>query len=163
MTARDASQMTEPAPLGWFGIFRLGLVQAALGAIVVLTTSALNRIMVVEYSLAATIPGALVGFHYAIQLSRPRWGYGSDMGGSRTRWIIGGMAVLALGGVLAALGTALIGFHIDRYRRWRVRHIAAHASRDTSRAATPTGSGVDGLDHDDRRFHRHDDCRRCCA
>ncbi|MEM8627922.1 MAG: BCD family MFS transporter [Pseudomonadota bacterium] len=109
MTARDASQMTEPAPLGWFGIFRLGLVQAALGAIVVLTTSALNRIMVVEYSLAATIPGALVGFHYAIQLSRPRWGYGSDMGGSRTRWIVGGMAVLALGGVLAALGTALMG------------------------------------------------------
>ncbi|EFL89099.1 BCD family MFS transporter [Ahrensia sp. R2A130] len=99
----------NPAPLGWFGIFRLGLVQAALGAVVVLTTSALNRIMVVEYSLAATIPGALVGFHYAIQLSRPRWGYGSDMGGSRTRWIIGGMGILAIGGVLAAVGTALMG------------------------------------------------------
>ncbi|MEN0041254.1 MAG: BCD family MFS transporter [Pseudomonadota bacterium] len=101
----------EPKPLGWFGIFRLGLVQAALGAIVVLTTSALNRIMVVEYGLAATIPGALVGFHYAIQLSRPRWGYGSDIGGNRTCWIIGGMAVLAVGGALAAIGTALMGSH----------------------------------------------------
>ena len=94
--------------LSWFGIIRLGLVQTALGAIVVLTTSTLNRIMVVEYSLPAMLPGALVGFHYAVQMSRPRWGYGSDMGGLRTPWIIGGMAVLAFGGALAALGTAFM-------------------------------------------------------
>ncbi|MEL6784118.1 MAG: BCD family MFS transporter [Pseudomonadota bacterium] len=94
--------------LSWLGIIRLGLVQTALGAIVVLTTSTLNRIMVVEYGLAAMLPGALVGFHYAVQMSRPRWGYGSDVGGNRTRWIIGGMAVLAQGGALAALGTALM-------------------------------------------------------
>ena len=37
-----------PAPIGWLGIVRLGLVQASLGAIVVLTTSTLNRVMVVE-------------------------------------------------------------------------------------------------------------------
>ncbi|MEM9731894.1 MAG: BCD family MFS transporter [Pseudomonadota bacterium] len=95
--------------LSWLGIIRLGLVQTALGAIVVLTTSTLNRIMVVEYGLVAMLPGALVGFHYAVQMSRPRWGYGSDVGGNRTRWIIGGMAVLSQGGALAALGTALMG------------------------------------------------------
>lgn len=94
--------------LGWFGIFRLGLVQTALGAIVVLTTSTLNRVMVVELMLPAMLPGILVGLHYAVQLSRPRWGYGSDMGGRRTPWIIGGMAVLALGGVGAALSVALM-------------------------------------------------------
>lgn len=94
--------------LGWFGIFRLGLVQTALGAIVVLTTSTLNRVMVVELMLPAMLPGLLVGLHYAVQLSRPRWGYGSDMGGRRTPWIIGGMAVLALGGVGAALSVALM-------------------------------------------------------
>ncbi|MEL6947842.1 MAG: BCD family MFS transporter [Pseudomonadota bacterium] len=99
-----------PAYLSWIGIIRLGLVQTALGAIVVLTTATLNRIMVVEYALAAVIPGALVAFHYAVQMSRPRWGYGSDMGGRRTPWIIGGMAVLAFGGALAALGTALMGY-----------------------------------------------------
>ena len=33
--------------LGWLGILRLGLVQMALGSIVVLTTSTLNRVMVV--------------------------------------------------------------------------------------------------------------------
>ncbi|WP_198375008.1 BCD family MFS transporter [Neoroseomonas rubea] len=96
-------------PLGWPGILRLGLVQTALGAIVVLTTSALNRVMVVELALPATLPGLLVGIHYALQMLRPRWGYGSDMGGRRTPWILGGMAVLALGGVLAAAATALMG------------------------------------------------------
>lgn len=92
--------------LSWIEIIRLGLVQASLGAIVVLTTSTLNRVMVVELALPAMLPGALVGLHYAVQLSRPRWGHGSDMGGARTPWIISGMAVLAAGGVLAALATA---------------------------------------------------------
>jgi len=94
--------------LGWIGIFRLGLVQAALGAIVVLTTSTLNRVMVVELALPAMLPGALVGWHYAVQMSRPRWGYGSDMGGLRTPWIIGGLAALALGAIGAACSVALM-------------------------------------------------------
>ena len=34
--------------LSWVSIFRLGLVQLCLGAIVVITTSTLNRLMVVE-------------------------------------------------------------------------------------------------------------------
>jgi MFS transporter, BCD family, chlorophyll transporter len=91
--------------LGWAGIFRLGLVQMAIGAIVVLTTSTLNRIMVVELALPAMLPGALVGLYYAIQLTRPNWGYRSDAGGARTPWILGGMAVLAAGGLTATLGT----------------------------------------------------------
>jgi MFS transporter, BCD family, chlorophyll transporter len=91
--------------LGWAGIFRLGLVQMAIGAIVVLTTSTLNRIMVVELALPAMLPGALVGLYYAIQLTRPNWGYRSDAGGVRSPWILGGMAVLAAGGLIATLGT----------------------------------------------------------
>jgi BCD family chlorophyll transporter-like MFS transporter len=94
------------APLGWLGIVRLGLVQTALGAIVVLTTTTINRVMVVELALPVTLPGALVAFHYALQVLRPRVGHGSDVGGRRTPWIIGGMAVLAVGGVGAAVATA---------------------------------------------------------
>lgn len=90
--------------LSWFQIFRLGLVQMALGAIVVLTTSTLNRLMVVELSLPAILPGLLVGLHYGIQLTRPHWGFYSDTGGHRTRWIIGGMAALAVGAFTAACG-----------------------------------------------------------
>ncbi len=93
-------------PLGWLGIVRLGLVQTSLGAIVVLTTSTINRIMVVELALPAILPGALVGLHYAVQVLRPRWGHGADIGGRLTPWIIGGMATLALGGFGAAVATA---------------------------------------------------------
>ena len=95
----------------WFGIFRLGLVQACLGAIVVLTTSTLNRVMVVELGLAAMVPGALVALHYAVQMARPRMGFGSDVGRRRTPWIAGGMAVLAMGGAGAALATAWMSSH----------------------------------------------------
>ena len=74
------------APLGWIGIVRLGLVQSALGAIVAFSTSTLNRVMVVEYAMPAILPAGLIAWHYAVQLSRPRWGYGSDMGGRRSPW-----------------------------------------------------------------------------
>ncbi len=99
------------APLGWFSIIRLGLVQASLGAVVVLTTSVLNRVMVVELALPAMLPGALVALHYVVQLMRPKIGHSSDAGGRRTPWIVGGMATLALGGFLAACGTVLMGTH----------------------------------------------------
>jgi MFS transporter, BCD family, chlorophyll transporter len=107
--------------LGWLGIARLGLVQTALGAIVVLTTSTINRVMIVELNFLAVVPGILVAWHFALQVLRPKWGHGSDTGGKRTPWIIGGMATLALGGFLAAVsvwlaatwfwsGLALAGF-----------------------------------------------------
>ena len=92
--------------MSWISIFRLALVQMALGAMVVLTTSTLNRLMAVELMLPALVPGLLVGLHHAVQMTRPRMGFGSDMGGRRTPWIAGGMAVLALGGFLAAVATA---------------------------------------------------------
>ena len=83
--------------LSWLSIIRLGLVQMCLGAVVVLTTSTLNRLMVVELALPALLPGFLVALHYGIQISRPNWGYRSDTSGNRTRWVIGGMAILFAG------------------------------------------------------------------
>jgi len=96
-------------PLSWLGIARLGLVQAMIGAVVVLTTSTLNRVMALEWALPALVPGLLVALHYAVQLSRPRMGFGSDRSARRTPWIVGGMCVLASGGALAALATAWMG------------------------------------------------------
>ena len=92
----------------WLGIARFGLVQAALGAIVVLTTSTINRVMIVELALPAMVPGLLVTWHYALQVLRPSWGHGSDKGGRRTPWIIAGMGTLALGGFGAALSVQLM-------------------------------------------------------
>ena len=98
--------------LTWISIFRLGLVQMTLGALVVITTSTLNRLMVVEYALAATIPGLLVAFHYGVQITRPSWGHFSDNGGKRTKWIIGGVITLCLGTILACLGVVLFSEHV---------------------------------------------------
>ena len=97
---------------GWFDIVRLGLVQTAIGGIVVMTTSTLNRIMVVELALPAILPGLLVAFHYFIQVIRPRMGHASDSGAKKTPWIIGGICVLALGGFGAALSTALMASYL---------------------------------------------------
>ena len=99
-------------PFGWIGVLRLGLVQASLGAIVVLTTSTLNRVMVVEMALPALLPGLLLAWHYVVQISRPRMGHGSDRGRRCTPWILGGMVTLAAGGWLAALATVLMGHHL---------------------------------------------------
>jgi BCD family chlorophyll transporter-like MFS transporter len=98
--------MSGEKSLPWLGIIRLGLVQAALGAMVVLATTTMNRVMVVELRLPALVPGLLVALQYGVQVLRPRAGYGSDVGGRRTPWIAGGLGLLALGCVGAAAATA---------------------------------------------------------
>jgi MFS transporter, BCD family, chlorophyll transporter len=106
--------MTAVAPdgtrqgLAWPGIARLALVQVALGMVLVLLTSTLNRVLILEIGLPAAVPGALVGLHFVVQMVvRPRLGFASDVSGRRTPWILAGMALLALSGTGASL-TALI-------------------------------------------------------
>ena len=90
----------------WLSIARLGLVQTALGAVVVLCTATINRVMIVELALMALVPAVLIGIYHGFQLLRPKWGHGADQGRMRTPWVIGGMVVLALGTVGAAVATA---------------------------------------------------------
>jgi BCD family chlorophyll transporter-like MFS transporter len=112
MSVTLTQSIYQSSSFGWVSIVRLGLVQAAIGAIVVMTTSTLNRIMVVELALPASLPGLLVAIHYFVQVIRPRMGFESDIGGKRTPWIIGGVGLLALGGFGAAIATTLMGFHL---------------------------------------------------
>ena len=136
--------------------------------------------MVVEWSLPAIVPGALVALHYGIQILRPRMGYGSDIGRRRTPWIVGGMAALALGAGrrgagprrgmvgsnrLAGLAAAGAGLCGGWRRGWRVRHLAAGAAGLPCHAAAPPGCGWHRLDHDDRRHchHRHPPPASCCS
>jgi BCD family chlorophyll transporter-like MFS transporter len=120
--------------MSWFAIARLGLVQAALGAIVVLATATMNRVMVVELGLPAIVPGALVALHYGLQVLRPRMGHGSDRGGRLTPWIVGGMALLATGGLGAALAIAL----------YPAQHAAALALAVVAFSLIGTGVGAAG-------------------
>ena len=98
--------------LGWFSIIRLGAIQLAIGAIVVLMTSTLNRLMIVELALPAVLPGLLVALHYGIQITRPNWGFRSDTGGRRTPWVISGMAILSAGAFMAALAIPVFETHL---------------------------------------------------
>lgn len=100
--------MSSTRVFGWLDVARLGLVQACMGAVVVVTTSTLNRIMVVELALPALLPGMLVALHYLVQMVRPRMGFGADQGRRCTPWMLGGVIVLALGGVLASVATVLM-------------------------------------------------------
>lgn len=99
--------------MSWWQLSRLGLVQAALGAVVVLLTTTINRVIVVELSLPATVPGLLVALHFGVQLIlRPRLGHDSDRSGRRTPWILGGLAVCALGGVGVAASIPVMATNV---------------------------------------------------
>ena len=108
MHAPLATPAARAGGFGWIGIIRIGLVQAAIGALVMLASTVLNRVMVVELKLLAVIPAGLVGWHYAVQLGRPLWGHASDKGNSRTVWIVGGLALLATGALLATQATVML-------------------------------------------------------
>ncbi len=94
--------------MNWFSILRLGLVQLCIGSSVVIPLSTLNRLMKVELALPATIAGFLIALHYAVQLTRVNWGYLSDKTHNRSQWIIFGMLILGIGGVLASASIPLI-------------------------------------------------------
>lgn len=89
-------------------VARLGLAQVAVGAVAALMLSTLNRVMVVELRLLASVPSALVALHFVVQLARARMGFASDGAGARgrARWVAGGGVALGLGAALAAAGTA---------------------------------------------------------
>ena len=100
---------TADVGMSWWQLTRLGFVQAAIGAVVVLLTTTINRVIVVELGLPALIPGVLVALHFAVQLYlRPRLGHDSDRHGRRTPWILGGMLVCALGGLGVAASIPLM-------------------------------------------------------
>ena len=94
--------------MNWLSILRLGLVQLCIGSSVVIPLSTLNRLMKVELALPATIAGFLIALHYAVQLTRVNWGHLSDKTQNRTQWIIFGMLILGIGGILASISIPMI-------------------------------------------------------
>ena len=93
--------------LGWGGLIRLCLVNAAIGGLAALPVNLFNRLMTVELALPALLPGLLVALHYGVQLTRPVWGHRSDVKGGRTPFVIGGLALVGLGVIGAAWGIGL--------------------------------------------------------
>lgn len=92
--------------LGWGGIVRLCLVNAAIGGLAALPVNLFNRLMTVELALPALLPGLLVALHYAVQITRPLWGHRSDTRGGRTPFILGGIVCVGLGLIATAWAIA---------------------------------------------------------
>ncbi len=92
--------------LGWGGIARLCLCNMAIGGLAALPVNLFNRLMTVELSWPALLPGLLVALHYGVQMTRPYWGHRADAKGGRTPFILGGIAAVGLGLVLTAYGIA---------------------------------------------------------
>ena len=102
-TVMHTSVAARETSFGFGSVLRLGVVQACLGALIVLITATINRVMVVELGLPAMVPGALVALHYGVQMwLRPRMGHFADQRGQLTRWIVLGMVMLACGVVAIA-------------------------------------------------------------
>ena len=94
--------------LGWGGIARLCMTNAAIGALAALPVNLFNRLMTVELAWPAILPGLLVALHYGVQLTRPFWGHRSDARGGRTPFILGGIAAVGLGLVATAYAIAYV-------------------------------------------------------
>ena len=72
--------------LGWLGIARLGLVQVALGSIVVLVASTLNRVMIVELGVSAALVSVMVSLPLVLAPFRALIGFRSDRHRSALGW-----------------------------------------------------------------------------
>lgn len=92
----------------WVVILRLALVQAAVASVTVIPISTLPRLMVEELAFFALMPAGLIGVHYAVQTSRARFGFGSDVAHRRTPFVLGGLALLAVAAVGCAAATWLM-------------------------------------------------------
>lgn len=94
--------------LGWGGIARLCLANMAIGGLAALPVNLFNRLMTVELSWPAILPGLLVALHYGVQMTRPYWGHRSDAKGGRTPFILGGVAITGVGLIGVAYGIASV-------------------------------------------------------
>ncbi len=88
----------------WLTILRFGVAQAAVVAGTVLPITTLPRIMQNELGFLAIIAGSLVGIYYAAQLSRLLAGALSDRASRRMPFIVAGLVVSGVSGVLVAYG-----------------------------------------------------------
>ncbi len=110
--------------LGWGGLIRLCLANAAIGGLAALPVNLFNRLMVVELAWPAILPGVLVALHYGVQVTRPFWGHRSDTRGGRTPFILAGIALVGLGLVASAWAIAWISNPALALAVWIVAYAA---------------------------------------
>lgn len=94
-------------------VLQICLLQLSTATLFVLLNSTLNRVMVVELNISATLVGVLIGFHNILAFVRPMIGHYSDthlrFGLRRTPNIIVGNLLAVSGVVMSVYGALAIG------------------------------------------------------
>ena len=127
MTVKDFSEsnptLTPPQPrIGILTIFRLGLFNLGLGLMAVLTLAVLNRVMISELSIPATITGGILATSLFVSPTRVWFGQLSDnkplFGKHRTNYVLLGTAVFGLAVFLAVQVMWQLGAVVRNNGEW---------------------------------------------
>ncbi|KER09287.1 MAG: hypothetical protein HY22_12565 [[Candidatus Thermochlorobacteriaceae] bacterium GBChlB] len=96
-------------------VLQICLLQFSTAICFVLTSSTLNRVMIVEFGIDAWLVGVLIGLHNLLSVIRPAVGFYSDthlwFGYRRTPSLIVGNLILVSGMVMSIYGAILMKDH----------------------------------------------------
>lgn len=109
----DASRAKDLPRIGLLQMFQMGLFQMGLGIMSLLTLGVLNRVMIKELAIPATIAAGVIAVHQFMSPARLWFGQMSDtkplFGYHRTGYIWVGSALLAIASFLAVQVMWILG------------------------------------------------------
>ena len=126
MAIEDFSQSTTNVKpkrdVGLLTVFRLGLFNMGLGLMAVLTLAVLNRVMISELGIPATITGGILAISLFVSPARVWFGQLSDyrplFGKHRTNYVLLGTAIFGLAVFLAVRAVWQLGSAIEADGGW---------------------------------------------
>ncbi|MEY2858663.1 MAG: hypothetical protein RLZZ74_2976 [Cyanobacteriota bacterium] len=128
MTTEDVSESIEihnppKRQIGILTIFRLGLFNLGLGLMAVLTLAVLNRIMISELGIPATITGGILATSLFVAPARVWFGQLSDrkplLGKHRTNYVLLGTGIFGLAVFLAVQIVWKLGEAVEAHGSWQ--------------------------------------------
>ena len=128
MTIEDSSesmhiQNRPKRKLGIATVFRLGLFNMGLGLMAVLTLAVLNRVMISELGIPATITGGILATSLFVSPARVWFGQLSDnkpiLGKHRTNYVLIGTAIFGMAVFLAVQAVWQLGAVVEANGGWQ--------------------------------------------
>jgi MFS transporter, BCD family, chlorophyll transporter len=127
MTIQNFSEELEmhhpKGQIGMLAIFRLGLFNLGLGLMAVLTLAVLNRIMISELGIPATITGGILATSLFVAPARVWFGQLSDrkplLGKHRTNYVLLGTCIFGLAVFLAVQVVWNLGAAVEMNGAWQ--------------------------------------------
>ena len=128
MTIEDSAELLEiqnrpKREVGILTVFRLGLFNMGLGLMAVLTLAVLNRVMISELGIPATVTGGILATSLFVSPARVWFGQLSDkkplFGKHRTNYVLIGTAIFGLAVFLAVQAVWRLGAVVEASGGWQ--------------------------------------------